>query len=159
MIAFYGKNNKMSYTEVFLSIVATSDVVLFSGENVLLIKRKHPPFQGDLALPGGHIDEGEKEIDAAIRELEEETSVKITKGNRLFKIGIFDKAYRDPRHKHVISYAYGYIGPDSEEFRSQAIAKSDAKEVAWVPIHTALNLTLAFDHNDILQQALYVNNE
>ena len=156
---FFGKNNNMGYTEVFLRIVATADVVLFSGEHILFVKRKYPPYQGELALPGGHVDEGEEPLDSAIRELEEETGMKIANDNRLFDVGIFDKANRDPRHKHVISYAFGYIGPDSEEFRAKAVAKSDAKLVAWVPIHDAIDITLAFDHSDIIQKALYENAE
>jgi 8-oxo-dGTP diphosphatase len=44
------------------------------GDDVLLIKRGSPPLEGRWSLPGGRIEWGERAIDAALRELKEETS-------------------------------------------------------------------------------------
>jgi 8-oxo-dGTP diphosphatase len=49
--------------------------VCLRGDDVLLIKRGAPPLEGSWSLPGGRIEWGERAIDAARRELEEETGV------------------------------------------------------------------------------------
>jgi 8-oxo-dGTP diphosphatase len=55
-----------------------ADVVVFTEDgNVVLIKRGKAPFEGKYALPGGHVEPKEKGIQAAVRELEEETGLKI----------------------------------------------------------------------------------
>ncbi|MGE0596517.1 MAG: NUDIX hydrolase [Hyphomonadaceae bacterium] len=53
--------------------VAAVGVVCFRGDDVLLVKRAKPPRQGEWSLPGGRIEWGERAIDAALRELHEET--------------------------------------------------------------------------------------
>ena len=50
-------------------------VVCLRGDEVLLIRRGTPPMQGEWSLPGGRIDPGERAVDAALRELREETGV------------------------------------------------------------------------------------
>jgi 8-oxo-dGTP diphosphatase len=50
-------------------------VICFRGEDVLLIKRGKAPRKGDWSIPGGRIEAGETEREAAIRELFEETGV------------------------------------------------------------------------------------
>lgn len=48
---------------------------VFRDGHVLLVERAKPPLQGVWSLPGGHIEPGEPAIDAAHRELAEETGV------------------------------------------------------------------------------------
>ena len=50
-------------------------VVCIRGEEVLLIRRGKPPRLGEWSLPGGRIEPGERAVDAALRELREETGV------------------------------------------------------------------------------------
>ena len=50
-------------------------VVCIRGDEVLLIRRGTPPRLGEWSLPGGRIEPGERAIDAALRELREETGV------------------------------------------------------------------------------------
>lgn len=50
-------------------------IVCIRGEEVLLIRRGTPPKQGEWSIPGGRIEPGEAAKVAALRELEEETSV------------------------------------------------------------------------------------
>ncbi|HEX8470077.1 MAG TPA: NUDIX hydrolase [Brevundimonas sp.] len=50
-------------------------VVCLRGNEVLLIRRGKPPRQGEWSLPGGRIEPGERAVDAALRELREETGV------------------------------------------------------------------------------------
>jgi hypothetical protein len=57
------------------SPVPAVGVVCLRGDEVLLIRRGTPPRQGEWSLPGGRIEPGERAVDAALRELREETGV------------------------------------------------------------------------------------
>ena len=58
-------------------IFAVDAVIEDQKRNVVLIKRKYPPFRNYFALPGGFINEGESPIEAVIREVKEETNLDI----------------------------------------------------------------------------------
>lgn len=49
-------------------------MILRRGKNVFLLKRKK---SGNYSLPAGHVEEGERTLEAALRETEEETGVKV----------------------------------------------------------------------------------
>ncbi len=114
--------------------------------NVVLIKRKYPPFKDYYALPGGFIEKGETPKQAVIREVKEETNLTI---EILKKIGIFDEEGRDPRGK-IISTAFKcrIIGDTS-----QMQSGTDSASVELIPKEKIATLDLAFDHRDILKDA------
>lgn len=129
-------------------IFVTVDTVLFKKERerafLLLIKRKNNPFKGFWALPGGFVDENEDILEAAKRELFEETTIKC---DSLIQVGAFGKPFRDPR-SHVITIAYyGWVEADIV-----GKAADDAKELAWFDINDLPNL--AFDHEVIINEAI-----
>lgn len=125
----------------------TVDIAIFTGEvpDLLLIRRKHSPFEGAWALPGGFIEMKESLEEAALRELEEETEIS---GVPLTEIGAFGDPFRDPRGR-VITIAYAAI---LEKPMLKVKAGSDASGVAW--FSTANLPTLAFDHEEIIRKAL-----
>jgi ADP-ribose pyrophosphatase YjhB (NUDIX family) len=91
----------------------TADIVLFVpidepiGEyKLLLIKRKNYPNKGWWALPGGFLNEGETLLEAAHRELDEETGIKEV---FLEQLALYDNPNRDPRTR-IISMAYLGVG-------------------------------------------------
>ena len=53
------------------------DLVICRGCEFLFVVRKHPPFKGALALPGGFVEEDESTEEAACRELAEETGIMV----------------------------------------------------------------------------------
>lgn len=129
-------------------IFVTVDLVIVKKtrqENqLLLIKRKNEPFKGCWALPGGFVDEDEDLEQAAIRELFEETQVKVSD---LKQIGAFGKPNRDPRG-HMVSVAYFGTVP----INTVATASDDAQEIGW---YSLTNLPpLAFDHNAIISEGI-----
>ncbi|MCK4384125.1 MAG: NUDIX hydrolase, partial [Candidatus Lokiarchaeota archaeon] len=114
--------------------------------NVVLIKRKYPPFRNYLALPGGFIKEGEKPIEALIREVKEETNLDVKVE---YKIGVYDKEGRDPRGNiHTTAYKCRIIG-DTSDMRGG----DDSKKAELIPLDKLKTIELAFDHKKILSDA------
>jgi 8-oxo-dGTP diphosphatase len=125
-----------------------ADVAVFTLRDeklsVLLIRRKHDPFAGKWALPGGFLEESETLDDCAQRELYEETGIRATD---IHHIGNFSAPDRDPRGR-VISVAYFvFLPPEHANPR----AGSDASSVAWW--HMSDLPDLAFDHKRIIDKA------
>jgi 8-oxo-dGTP diphosphatase len=128
----------------------TVDVVIFSlfeeDLQVLLVRRKYPPFAGQWAIPGGfvHIDESLEE--AAARELEEETAVTNVYIEQLYTFG---EPNRDPRTR-VITVAYFALVAFTDVEHKPG---DDAEATSWFSMN-ALPQALAFDHAEILNYAL-----
>lgn len=121
----------------------TVDCVVFSENSVVLIKRKNPPFQGQFALPGGFVEDGETVEVACCREAKEETNLDL---KNLVFIGVYSKPNRDPRGR-VVSFAFM-----ADADLSIMKAGDDAKELELV--QDWQNVDLAFDHKQILIDAL-----
>jgi 8-oxo-dGTP diphosphatase len=139
----------MAYTYEYPRPSLTVDCIIFGLDDrelkVLLIQRKHPPFAGKWALPGGFVDMGEDLMTAALRELEEETGVKDVFIEQLYTFGAPN---RDPRGR-VVSVAY-YALVNLREHPAQAA--SDAEQADWFNINELP--PLAFDHDHIMEVAI-----
>jgi bifunctional NMN adenylyltransferase/nudix hydrolase len=57
--------------------LTTVDAVVVQSGHILLVKRKSEPGQGLMALPGGHLKTTERIVDGMMRELREETKLKV----------------------------------------------------------------------------------
>ena len=130
----------------------TCDTVVFAGpasaRKVLLVLRGAEPFRGHWALPGGFIDEGERVVEAARRELAEETGL-IWEGP-LVPVGAFGDPDRDPRGWNVSAVYLADIGLDTPT----VVGGDDAADAAWF-FTDELPTELAFDHSDIIAAALW----
>ncbi|MBR6141242.1 MAG: NUDIX hydrolase [Bacteroidaceae bacterium] len=134
----------MPYTYKYPRPSVTADtVVIAKGEEpqVLLVQRGNEPFKGCWAFPGGFMNMDETTEQCAVRELEEETSLKV---NEVRQIGAYSKLDRDPRGR-TITVAYLAIVDAPVAVKGQ----DDAAKAAWFPL-SALP-PLAFDHSDIIQ--------
>ena len=126
----------------------TVDIILLlhgeRGPEVLLIQRKHPPFEGQWAFPGGFVEENEPLVVAAQRELREETHVE---GIRLRQLRAFGTPGRDPRGWTVTVAFWAWL----EGSPPIVCPDDDAADAAWWPLN---NLPpLAFDHAQIIEHA------
>ena len=95
----------MEYTYKYPRPAVTSDCVVITKEEqpkVLLIQRGFDPYKGSWAFPGGFMNMDETTEECAIRELEEETGLKVT---TVHQIGAYSKVDRDPRGR-TITVAY-----------------------------------------------------
>lgn len=140
----------MAYTYEYPRPRLTVDCVIFgldesSRLKALLIQRGHDPFKGTWALPGGFVDMDEPLVEAALRELKEETGVSNVFIEQLYTIGTPN---RDPRGRVVTVVYFALINLAQHKIG----ADSDAQDVRWFPI-SALP-ALAFDHADIMDMAI-----
>lgn len=138
----------------------TVDILIFRLVNdsvdILLIKRKKPPYKEFWAFPGGFININESLEDAAKRELLEETNVKNVYLEQLYTFGDVE---RDPRMR-VISVSYMALLNENDIEKFNEKAGDDAKELQWFNINELLNgiednsIKLAFDHEKIFKLAI-----
>ncbi len=129
-------------------MLVTVDVVIFTIRDgtlqVLLVRRKYPPFKERWAIPGGFVHDRETLEEAALRELREETGVSDLYIEQLYSFG---DPGRDPRGR-VVTIAYFALVSSARELK----ASTDASEAAWFP--AGKRPPLAFDHDQILDAAL-----
>ncbi|ACY18222.1 NUDIX hydrolase [Haliangium ochraceum] len=141
----------MPHTYEYPRPALSVDCVVFGHEldkgqlEVLLIRRRNPPFAHAWALPGGFVNMDETTEAAARRELAEETGVSDLYLEQLYT---FSGVERDPRGR-VVSVAYFALVKRSAH---GIAAASDAEEVAWHGIDDLP--ALAFDHQAIVDMAV-----
>lgn len=120
----------------------TADIILQRDSKILMVRRKKDPFKGQLALPGGFINEGETAEEAAKREAIEETTLEV---EPIEILGVYSDPKRDPR-KHIMSIVFvGIIVGGSDK------AGDDAESIEWVELGTIEKQEIAFDHTQILR--------
>ncbi|MBJ7602347.1 MAG: NUDIX domain-containing protein [Candidatus Dormibacteraeota bacterium] len=138
-------------------VAVTVDIVLLTVRHgrfsVLLLRRGDHPEKGRWALPGGFVGQQEDLIDAAIRELQEETGIENLPGEmHLEQLRTFGEPGRDPRMR-VVSVAYVAFLPDLPPPR----AGSDAALSRFWPVGELSGPDapdLAFDHASIIAEGI-----
>ena len=123
----------------------TADCVVMTREaepKVLLIERGDEPFKGYWAFPGGFMNMDETTEQCSIRELEEETGLKVSKVYHAYS-----KVDRDPRGR-TITVAYLAIVDEPIAVNGQ----DDAAKAQWFPLSALPEL--AFDHDEIIPDAV-----
>ena len=136
----------MAYTYQYPRPAVTTDCIVITKESepkVLLIQRGIDPFKGCWAFPGGFMNMDETTEQCAVRELEEETGLRIS---NIQQLGAYSKVDRDPRGRTVtVAYLAIIDAPVA------VTGQDDAAKAQWWPIDHLP--PLAFDHADIMQDA------
>lgn len=134
---------------------ATVDAVVEQSGHILLVKRRSEPGKGLWALPGGHLNEYERQLDGAIRELREETKIKVPEAVLRGSIRdheTFDDPYRSTLGR-VITKAYHFKLADDVTL-PKVKGADDAEKAKWVPISELREEDLFDDHFFIIQYFL-----
>lgn len=132
------------------------DAVVECQGHVLLIRRLRAPGAGAWALPGGFKNQDETFLDCAVRELQEETNIrvpeKVLRGS-IVKTELFDSPKRSfgiPRNTLAV---YFRINPDPDGGLPRANGADDAAECKWFPLTDVLNsMELYDDHAHIISK-------
>lgn len=136
-----GIRRNMVHKNHKLGPVLTSDIIIIdSKKEVLLTRRNITPYKGWWAIPGGHVEMYERVSQAAIREIKEETGLKVKIVDFL---GIYDSPKRDPRgHSVCITYIAKIVSGKLQ-------INSEVSEFGWFALNK-LPKKLAFDHQQML---------
>jgi 8-oxo-dGTP diphosphatase len=114
---------------------------------VLLVKRNHPPIQGQWSIPGGVLEVGELVRDAAVREAREETGLIVEAGELL---GVFDRILQHADGR--VQYHYLLVDFLCRPVGGELHAASDAAEVRWFAREELPALNLAEDTQDVIRK-------
>ena len=137
-----------------MGFAVTVDLVVLTIRDerlcVLAVRRGVTPYRGRWALPGGFVREEEGLVQAAERELAEETGLDELPVH-LEQLATYGDPRRDPRMR-VVSVAYLALAAALPE----PAAGTDAAEARWRPVAEVLSSPnrLAFDHERILADGL-----
>jgi ADP-ribose pyrophosphatase YjhB (NUDIX family) len=102
-------------------------VVVWRGDQVLLIRRARPPRAGQWGIPGGAQELGETLFEAARREILEETGLTIRPTGIVTAI---DGIVRDGQGR--VEYHYTLVEVSAEWVAGEATARSDVDAARWV---------------------------
>lgn len=130
------------YTYQYPRPALTVDALVLKKETaeVLLIQREKEPFKNKWALPGGFVDMNELLESACLRELEEETGLKL---ERVLQFKTYDAIDRDPRSRTISVVFCGFAEKDAT-----VRGGDDASNASWFDLDELPEL--AFDHATII---------
>ncbi len=103
--------------------------VIIDDNKVLLVRRANPPLQGEWSIPGGLVETGESTRDAIIREVLEETALRVEVAAL---VEVFERILRDNRSR--VQYHYVLLDYRCRVVSGQAQAGSDVSEVRWATL-------------------------
>ncbi|MFB6075898.1 MAG: nicotinamide-nucleotide adenylyltransferase [Candidatus Aenigmatarchaeota archaeon] len=119
-------------------VTKTVDGIIEYNGKLVLIERGQKPFKNEMAIPGGHVENGENMEKAVIREMREETGLDFEIEGVL---GVYSDPKRDPRGNYITTVFYGRGEGELE-------AGDDASETHLVD---EIPNIMAFDHRKILK--------
>ncbi len=118
----------------FPPIFVTADAVVTCSGHVLVVTRGGNPGKGLLALPGGFVRSNERIKDAAVRELKEETRIKVDKPvlkRAIVDSEVFDYPARSERGR-TVTHAY-HIKLEGKLPEVKLTGADDAVKCQWMP--------------------------
>ena len=123
-------------------------IVVFHQQKVLLIRRGKPPRQGEWSIPGGKQKLGETLQQAARREVQEETGLKL---GTLMLVDVVDSIFKDSQEQ--IQYHYSLVEWTGEFVSGELNAADDASDAEWFELSEIINLGLWEKTVEIINKA------
>lgn len=134
----------------------TVDAVVVQSGHILLVKRGDMPGKGLWALPGGFLNQDETMLDGAIRELKEETKIKVPvpvlKGS-IKSSKTFDAPNRSARGRTITQAFFIDLGVGE---LPKVKGSDDAEKASWVPFNKVDQNKMFEDHWHIIDNFLNI---
>ncbi len=131
----------------------TVDAVVVQSGHILLVERGARPGKGQWALPGGFINSDEALRDACLRELKEETRLKVpvpVLNGCIQNQAVFDDPHRSQRGR-TITHAF-FIHLPADTVLPKVKGSDDAKKAFWTPLAELDPVLMFEDHYFIIQR-------
>lgn len=149
---FNRKNKEAWANSPYTPSFNTADAMVVQSGHILLVRRKSVPGKGLLALPGGYKNPDETLYETSLRELREETKLKVPekvlRGSMVHNRP-FDDPHRSDRGQ-IITQAYLYQLEDMEDL-PKVRGADDADKAFWVPLSELNEEDFFEDHYHIIQ--------
>ncbi|HET8685880.1 MAG TPA: bifunctional nicotinamide-nucleotide adenylyltransferase/Nudix hydroxylase [Methanosarcina sp.] len=135
----------------------TTDAVVVQSGHIALIQRRDNPGKDLWALPGGFLNVNERIVDGCVRELREETGIKVAipvlKGS-IQESFVFDNPMRSDRGRTITHGFYFKLADEKELPHIKGC--DDAKKAKWIPISELYGMRDQFfeDHYWIIKKFL-----
>lgn len=152
MIKEFLKSEGLPYYE---RIDQTVDAIIEQSGHILVIRRRAAPGKGLMALPGGYVEKHEPLVDAMLRELAEETKIKLSERTLtrcIVNTFDADDPYRSERGR-IISKVFHIKLDDSSEF-PKVKGSDDADKAFWIPISELKEEEFFEDHFFVIKKML-----
>lgn len=118
-------------------------IAVFKNDEVVLVQRGHPPYEGSWSFPGGKVQPGETLEQAARRELHEETGLEVSALQFIYPVEMIHRESGLLRHHIVLmQFAAHYES-------GQAKAMDDARALRWEKLNdlSSLNVTEGLENH------------
>ena len=120
--------------------------VIIENDKVLLIQQK----KGHWGFPKGHMENGETEVQTAIREVKEETNLDVeVNANKRY---VLEYMTEKNNHKQVVLFVAKKTG-GIEKYQ-----ESEIKALEWMPFKNALNTITHDNTKELFSQILEDEN-
>jgi bifunctional NMN adenylyltransferase/nudix hydrolase len=155
LVKLFNKTLRPQFPPTFMTV----DTVVVQSGHILLVKRGDMPGKGLWALPGGFLNQDETMLDGAIRELKEETKIKVPvpvlKGS-VKESKTFDAPNRSQRGRTITQAFLIDLGFD--EKLPKVKGSDDAEKAFWVPLNEVVKQQDKFfeDHFSIISYFLKI---
>ena len=123
-------------------------VVVWRGEQVLLVKRGKPPRKGEWGLPGGGQELGETVREAAVREVLEETGLTVRAEQ---VVTVVDSVSRDDSGR--VQFHYTLVEIAAEYVDGEAVAADDVDAVRWAGLEDVNHLVNWEETRRVIREA------
>jgi len=116
--------------------------VVLRDDAALMVQRGKEPNAGMWGFPGGHVEWGETALEAAVRELDEETGVTATAAGYLTCLDVVGRDEQDRITHHYLLAAVlcHYVA-------GTPVAADDAADAEWVPLSEIAAASRPFSRN------------
>jgi bifunctional NMN adenylyltransferase/nudix hydrolase len=136
----------------------TADTLVQVGGKILLIRRGKEYGHGLLALPGGFVNKHETFLDAALRELREETRLRVPvpvlQGSIRNRV-TFDDPHRSARARLVTQCFHVLLANDTK--LPEVRGGDDADEALWMDVADLREEDFFEDHYHIIKSMLGIS--
>lgn len=132
----------------------TVDAMVIQSGHVLLVERKAAPGEGLMALPGGFLNPKERLVAGAIRELREETKLKVPAPvlqGSIVRSETFDAPDRSDRGRTITHVQLIELPPGP---LPQVKGSDDARKAFWLPLNEVREEDMFEDHYHVIQRML-----